>query len=214
MLQIELLPILGDNYTYLLLEPETRTSAVVDPGEAAPVLAALRSRGRDLDLILCTHHHGDHVGGNRELKAATGATIVGPRADRDRIPLIDVEVGDGTPFGRGKAYSGDQLARRLDGHLFEPHAELGALFMPPTRSRVLMRLAVPVERLGLRLAPHFAGVVLVEAEKRIYLGTPLPVAEAEAKPIRRYVAVPRSLVAARRPTTLGTPGSADLPRAA
>ena len=79
MLQIELLPILGDNYAYLLLEPESRTSAVVDPGEAAPVLAALRSRGRDLDLILCTHHHGDHVGGNMALKEATGCRIVGPR---------------------------------------------------------------------------------------------------------------------------------------
>lgn len=123
-------------------------------------------------------------------------------------------LGDGTPFGRGEAYSGEQLARRLDGHLFEPRAELGALFLPPTRSRLLLRLAVPAERVGLRLAPRFSGVVLVEAEKRIYVGTPLPVAEAELKPARRYVAVPRSLVAARRPTTLAARASAGLPRAA
>jgi hydroxyacylglutathione hydrolase len=95
MLQIELLPILGDNYAYLLLEPETRTSAVVDPGEAAPVLAALRSRGRDLDLILCTHHHGDHVAGNLALKEATGCRIVGPEADRGRIPGLDEGVKEG-----------------------------------------------------------------------------------------------------------------------
>jgi hydroxyacylglutathione hydrolase len=95
MLQIELLPLLSDNYAYLLHDPDAGASAVVDPGEAGPVLAALRERGRGLDLILCTHHHGDHTGGNPELKAATGARVVGPEAERARIPGLDRGVREG-----------------------------------------------------------------------------------------------------------------------
>jgi hydroxyacylglutathione hydrolase len=102
MLQIELLPLLSDNYGYLLFEPESGTSAVVDPAEAAPVLAALREHGRGLDMILCTHHHGDHVGGNRELKAATGCRIWGPEADRHRIPGLDVGVREGDTVEVGR----------------------------------------------------------------------------------------------------------------
>jgi SAM-dependent methyltransferase len=121
-------------------------------------------------------------------------------------------LSEGTPFGHGQPYSAGQLGRRLDGHLFERRAERGALYLPPTRSRLLLRLAVPVERLGLSLAPNLAGVVLVEAEKRIYVGSPLPVGERARAGARGYVAVPRSLAAARRAST--SPGDDDLPRAA
>ncbi len=48
--------------------------------------------------ILTTHHHNDHVGGVPEIKAATGCTVVGPGADRDRIPNLDIEVGDGDTY--------------------------------------------------------------------------------------------------------------------
>jgi hydroxyacylglutathione hydrolase len=95
MLQIELLPLLSDNYAYLLHDQEAGASAVVDPGEAGPVLAALRERGRGLDLVLCTHHHGDHTNGNLELKAATGCRVVGPEAERARVPGIDRGVREG-----------------------------------------------------------------------------------------------------------------------
>lgn len=122
-------------------------------------------------------------------------------------------LSDRTPFGHGQPYSSGQLARRLSGQLFEPGAERGALYLPPTGSRLLLRLAVPAERLGLGLAPHFGGVVLLEAEKRIYVGTPLRVFE---KPrARRYAAaVPRHLVAARKGAVLPSAPSDDLPRAA
>jgi hydroxyacylglutathione hydrolase len=101
MLRIELLPLLSDNYAYLLYDPDAGASAVVDPGEAGPVLAALRERGRWLDLVLCTHHHGDHTGGNLELKAATGCRVVGPEAERARVPGIDrgVREGDAVEVG-------------------------------------------------------------------------------------------------------------------
>lgn len=101
MLEIVRIPCLNDNYVWLVREPESGAVAVVDPAEAAPVERALQERGWRLTHILNTHHHGDHVGGNAALKAASGCTIVGPRADRERIPGIDVAVGDGEDYALG-----------------------------------------------------------------------------------------------------------------
>lgn len=100
-LVIRQIPALRDNYVYLLHEPETGATGVVDPSVAEPVLRALGETGWRLTHILNTHHHPDHTGGNLELKRATGAVIVGPRADRDRIPGIDVEVGEGDRYALG-----------------------------------------------------------------------------------------------------------------
>ena len=75
----------------------------VDPAVAGPVLDTLDKTGWKLTHILNTHHHNDHTGGNLELKNATGCTIVGPRADKERIPGIDVEVGDGDVYKMGNA---------------------------------------------------------------------------------------------------------------
>jgi SAM-dependent methyltransferase len=104
-------------------------------------------------------------------------------------------LSDRTPFGQGQPYSAAQLQRTLNSHLFTAHAERTALFLPPTRSRLLARLAIPAERLGLSFARQLAGVVLIEAEKRIYLGTPLPALGRSG--MRRYVPVMDGLVAAR-----------------
>ncbi len=102
-LDIKQIPVLNDNYVYLAHCPETGATAVVDPAVTGPVFDALDQTGWTLTHILNTHHHGDHTGGNLEIKAQTGCTIVGPRADRDRIPGIDVEVGDGDTYALGKA---------------------------------------------------------------------------------------------------------------
>ena len=97
-LEIQQIPALRDNYVYLLREPKSDAVGVVDPSVAAPVLAALQQRGLKLSHIINTHHHPDHTGGNLELKAATNAIIVGPLADKGRIPGIDVAVADGDTF--------------------------------------------------------------------------------------------------------------------
>ncbi len=102
-LEIVRIPVLNDNYVWLAHEPEQNLTAVVDPAVADAPLAEAERRGWAVTHILNTHHHGDHTGGNREIKAATGCTIVGPRADRDRIPGIDIEVGDGDTYDFGKA---------------------------------------------------------------------------------------------------------------
>lgn len=94
-LQIELVPCLKDNYAYLLHDVDTGTVGVVDPSEAVPVIDALSRRKRNLTYILNTHHHYDHTGGNKELKARYGAKVIGSGVDKDRIPGIDIALTDG-----------------------------------------------------------------------------------------------------------------------
>jgi hydroxyacylglutathione hydrolase len=102
-LAIELVPLLKDNYAYLLHDRGSGATAIVDPSEAAPVLAVAKARGWRLTHILNTHHHWDHSGGNLKIKEATGCTIVGPKPDQDRIPGIDVALDDGDRFALGGA---------------------------------------------------------------------------------------------------------------
>lgn len=105
MIEVHQIPVLNDNYVYLIHEPSTGETAAVDPAEAEPVLSALAAKGWRLSLILNTHHHWDHVGGNRVLKQETGCTILGSEWDRDRIPGIDrlVREGDTVLLGRAAA---------------------------------------------------------------------------------------------------------------
>ena len=94
-LEIVLVPALSDNYVYLLHDRESGATAVVDPGEAAPVEAALAERGWSLTQIVNTHHHHDHTGGNADPKAKHGARLIGPRAEAARIAGMDRTVGEG-----------------------------------------------------------------------------------------------------------------------
>ncbi len=108
-LEVHQVPALTDNYVHLLLDKETGACAAVDPGQAAPVLAALDRLGWTLTHVLCTHHHGDHVGGNAEIKKATGATIVAARVDLERICAVDLPVSEGDQIAIGA-----QTARVLE----------------------------------------------------------------------------------------------------
>lgn len=133
MLQIVQLPALSDNYIYLVHEASSGRTAVVDPAETEPVLAALADRGWRLTHVLNTHHHYDHVGGNEALKAATGCTIVGPAADRDRIPGIEVALADGDDFHLGSATATIfDVPGHTRGHIAYWFAEDQALFCGDT----------------------------------------------------------------------------------
>lgn len=86
-MRIERLPVLSDNYVFVLLDEGSRRAAVVDPAVAEPVLDCLDSRGMGLAAIFNTHHHSDHVGGNRKLLARfPSARVYGGAEDRGRIP--------------------------------------------------------------------------------------------------------------------------------
>ncbi|ACO79128.1 hydroxyacylglutathione hydrolase [Azotobacter vinelandii CA] len=94
MVRIDALPAFQDNYIWLLQDPTTRRIAVVDPGDATPVLAWLEANpGWQLADILITHHHADHIGGAEILKRTTGARVLGP--DDERIPARDLTLHDG-----------------------------------------------------------------------------------------------------------------------
>lgn len=96
MMEILQLPVLSDNYAYLLLG--TKHTALVDSGEAEPVIRALEQRGRKLDYIFNTHHHPDHIGSNIELKERYGCEIYGSAKDAKRIPGITKGLGEGDEF--------------------------------------------------------------------------------------------------------------------
>ena len=67
---------------------------VVDPGDAQPVFLALQQYGLQLEAILVTHHHADHVGGVDALRDATGATVYGPARERIPVPLHKLKQDD------------------------------------------------------------------------------------------------------------------------
>ncbi|MFZ2508608.1 MAG: hydroxyacylglutathione hydrolase [Steroidobacteraceae bacterium] len=143
MLEIRPIPAFTDNYIWLLAAPDAANRvAVVDPGDAEPVLRELGSRQLRLDAILLTHHHADHVGGTAQLVAATGADVFGPARERlpvevrrlaggDRARLsslglefevIDVPghtAGHIAYFGHDAVFCGDTLFSAGCGRLFE-----------------------------------------------------------------------------------------------
>jgi hydroxyacylglutathione hydrolase len=101
MLDIRQIPVLDDNYVYLVREPSSGAVAVVDPAVTDEILAEAKKLDWRITHILNTHHHADHIGGNLAIKAATGCTIVGPAHDPDRIPGMDIQVKDGDTYTFG-----------------------------------------------------------------------------------------------------------------
>ncbi len=95
-LQFHQFSYMSDNYGVLIHEPSTGETALVDAGDAASALAALKDTGWSLSHILITHHHGDHTAGLAEVKAATGAMVIGP--DNASIRNIDERYGGGDEF--------------------------------------------------------------------------------------------------------------------
>ncbi|MEO1192052.1 MAG: hydroxyacylglutathione hydrolase [Pseudomonadota bacterium] len=132
-LQIHQIPVLEDNYVYLVREPESDVTAVIDPAVAKPVLAEAERLGWRITHILNTHHHGDHVGGNRVIQEATGCTVVGAKIDRARIPGIGVEVEEGDRVALGKAEAEVFfIPGHTSGHIAYWFAEDQALFCGDT----------------------------------------------------------------------------------
>jgi hydroxyacylglutathione hydrolase len=100
-LEIAQFPVLHDNYAFLLHDDGSGETAAIDTPDGPAIAAELDRRGWRLTHILNTHHHDDHAGGNTYLKERTGCRIVGPAGDADRIPAIDVGVGEGDRIAFG-----------------------------------------------------------------------------------------------------------------
>ena len=93
MLEIVPVPAFTDNYIWLVHDPDSGETAVVDPGDAAPPLAEAERRGWTITQVWNTHWHPDHTGGNGAVKAATGAEVSGPAAET--IQGRDVALAEG-----------------------------------------------------------------------------------------------------------------------
>ncbi len=99
MISVQPVPILSDNYAWLLRDATSGALAIVDPAEAAPIEAAvdaaIAAGGGRLELILLTHHHADHVAATDAIRARYGAAVVGAAADAARLPKLDRAVREG-----------------------------------------------------------------------------------------------------------------------
>ena len=96
---VSLIPVLRDNYVFVLHGPGPGPAVVVDPAVAEPVISWLEERGLELVTILHTHHHSDHIGGTPELlRRWPEAEVIASGADRERIPLQTRSVAGGDRY--------------------------------------------------------------------------------------------------------------------
>ncbi|MDH3445067.1 MAG: hydroxyacylglutathione hydrolase [Deltaproteobacteria bacterium] len=93
-MKIHQIPLLRDNYGYLLVCQKTNQAAIVDPSEAEPVLRKVQEEKANLIAILNTHHHRDHTGGNEGLLASRRLDVYGHKSDQGRIPGLSHGVDD------------------------------------------------------------------------------------------------------------------------
>jgi hydroxyacylglutathione hydrolase len=104
-LQLVTIPCLADNYAYLIHDPETGQTAVIDVPEVGPILAALNAHQWRLTDILITHHHDDHIQGVDTLRAQTGAMVLGAAADAHRLPHLDLALDEHSSFSVGTEFA-------------------------------------------------------------------------------------------------------------
>ncbi|MBI1733362.1 MAG: hydroxyacylglutathione hydrolase [Gammaproteobacteria bacterium] len=146
MLEIKPVAAFRDNYIWLAIHPDSRRTAIVDPGDAAPVLAAVRRHRLRPCAILITHHHSDHVGGVHGLLEEFPVPVYGPAAEDIPARSVDLRSGDrirldeldseyevlGVPghtlghiayHGHGIVFAGDTLFMGGCGRLFEGTAQ-------------------------------------------------------------------------------------------
>ena len=93
-IEIEIVPCLQDNYSYVIIDKSKNNACVIDPSEAQPIINFIEKENINLKYILNTHHHFDHIGGNKELKEKYNSIVVGYKHDAKRIPEISVLVED------------------------------------------------------------------------------------------------------------------------
>jgi hydroxyacylglutathione hydrolase len=127
------IPVLSDNYVWLVRESKSNEVMVVDPAVAPPVLAKAEELGWKITQIWNTHWHPDHTGGNAEIKEATGCSITGPAAEFARIPTLDIQVegGDFVKLGAVEAHIIDVPAHTA-GHIAYHFAEDKVAFVGDT----------------------------------------------------------------------------------
>ncbi|WP_213982368.1 hydroxyacylglutathione hydrolase [Sphingomonas sp. dw_22] len=132
-LEIVRIPALSDNYIWLVHDPESAETMVVDPAQAEPVLAEADRRGWPITAIWNTHWHPDHTGGNAGIKAATGCEVIAPAGEAARIPTADRLVGEGDTVSLGShVASVMDVPAHTAGHIAYHFAADGIVFVGDT----------------------------------------------------------------------------------
>lgn len=132
-LEVVRVPVLQDNYAWLVFDTETHECACVDPGETQPLLDVAKERGWHIGQVWLTHWHPDHSAGVTAMKAA-GATIIGPKAELDKIKgPVDTPVDEGDVV-RLSSHTGQvwRVPGHTQGHLAFHFADDRVLFTGDT----------------------------------------------------------------------------------
>jgi hydroxyacylglutathione hydrolase len=132
-LQIVAVRAFADNYLWLVHDADSGETAVVDPGDAGPVLAEAEARGWAIGQVWNTHWHPDHTGGNQAVVASSGATLSAPAAEAAKIPGIDVALAEGDSVRLG-AHVGEvwEVPGHTAGHIAFVFHDVGVAFVGDT----------------------------------------------------------------------------------
>jgi hydroxyacylglutathione hydrolase len=206
-------PVLSDNYVWLMHDAVSGETVAIDPAVAEPVLTAADAKGWRITQIWNTHWHPDHIGGNEAIKAATGCRITGPSAEAAKIPTLDVQVAEGDV-----ARIGSIAAKVIDvpahtaGHIAYYLAEEGVAFVGDTL--FAMGCGRLFEGTAAQMYDNMARLAALPPETRIYCaheytqsnGRYALVAEPDNAAIAarmRDVDAARAIGEATVPTTIG-----------
>jgi hydroxyacylglutathione hydrolase len=126
-LEILAVPCLSDNYAYVVKGPDG--ICLIDAPEAGPIIDALEEKGWKPGVLMITHHHHDHVGGVEELRERYGLKVMGPEAERARLPPLDTGLAEGMNGGEGAGYTVPlEVPGHTLGHLAFHFPNGGAVF--------------------------------------------------------------------------------------
>ena len=91
-MKVKTIPILSDNYTYLIIDKENKSCSAIDPASPEEIIPFIEKENLVLKNILNTHYHNDHTGGNLYLKETYKCKIYGPDGEKDKIPGMDIAL--------------------------------------------------------------------------------------------------------------------------
>jgi hydroxyacylglutathione hydrolase len=200
-MEIVRIPALSDNYIWLVHEPESGETMVVDPAVAEPVLAEAERRGWRIGHIWNTHWHPDHTGGNAAIKAATGAQVTGPAAEASRIPTLDRTVQEGDRVRLGSAAAAIlEVPAHTAGHIAYHFPDEAVLFIGDTL--FAMGCGRLFEGTAAQMHANMARLAALPPETRVYCAHEYTLSNgrfaAVAEPDNAQIAARLEAVAAAR----------------
>ena len=176
MLEIVAVPVLTDNYVWLIHDSQSGETAAVDPSVADPVLDAAAARGWRLSQVLNTHWHPDHTGGNQAIQAATGCTITAP-AEAERVSKVDRIVGEGDRVNvAGQQAVVWEIPAHTAGHIAYYFEDEGMIFVGDTM--FAMGCGRLFEGTAQQMYANLQRIIALPDEVRIYCGHEYTLANA------------------------------------